>query len=420
MVAAPFDHLPEQRLQVQSLSAKHGHDERDALAEDLERPVCVRARRRRGRARVSPGIGIGIPRVRRARLQERPERRVEPRLPVVGNRVGVPIPVSTRLALGGVAVDGDDRRRHPARPLRGERIGNTRRGLLGGRVVPRHRSTHSCLPRDPQSAVVVKSFEGSLCCVSRRRERAEPLRRCGDASTCGSNGLLIGGNVLLLSTSGFKKTFSGACPTLAVMIAVKYYIDQVNETSMPRHSRERANAVRPFADGHARSARSTGATRSRRRCVRVARLVSSRPMGPIRGCFDSRAFFFLWTCGDSRSGPRTLAHRLPPLEPQASKRHDVPDLRRRATREQRGRPEHPRVEPPGASFAARHVTRARLLEKTRRLLLSFMMTTIPHVSFFFVEKPQRQVAPSPTTDASRPRRPRRPLLTEPRPPRSIA
>ena len=59
--------------------------------------------------------------------------------------------------------------------------------------------------------------------MSRRRERAEPLRRCGDASTCGSNGLLIGGNVLLLSTSGFKKTFSGACPTLAVMIAVKYY-----------------------------------------------------------------------------------------------------------------------------------------------------------------------------------------------------
>ena len=148
------------------------------------------------------------------------------------------------------------------------------------------------------------------------------------------------------------------------------------------HSRERANAVRPFADGHARSARSIGATRSRRRCVRVARLVSSRPMGPTGGCLDSRAFFLL-TCGDSRSGPRTLAHRLPPLEPQASKRHDVPDLRRRATREQRGRPEHPRVEPPGASFAApsRHMrTPAR---KTRRLLLSFMMTTIPHVSFYF-------------------------------------
>ncbi len=116
----------------------------------------------------------------------------------------------------------------------------------------------------------------------------------------------------------------------------------------------------------------------------MARLVFSRPMGPTGGCLDSRAFFLL-TCGDSRSGPRTLAHRLPPLEPQASKRHDVPDLRRRATREQRGRPEHPRVEPPGASFAARHVTCARLLEKTRRLLLSFMMTTIPHVSFFFVK-----------------------------------
>ena len=218
----------------------------------------------------------------------------------------------------------------------------------------------------------------------------------------------------------FQKNIFGRMPHARRHDRGEILHDQVNETSMPRHSRERANAVRPFADGHARSARSTGATRSRRRCVRVARLVSSRPMGPIRGCFDSRAFFFLWTCGDSRSGPRTLAHRLPPLEPQASKRHDVPDLRRRATREQRGRPEHPRVEPPGASFAARHVTRARLLEKTRRLLLSFMMTTIPHVSFFFVEKPQRQVAPSPTTDASRPRRPRRPLLTEPRPPRSIA
>ena len=168
--------------------------------------------------------------------------------------------------------------------------------------------------------------------------------------------------MLLLSTSGFKKTFSAAACLHArrhdriddrgEITAAHIDHQQVNETSAPRHSRERANAVRPFADGHARSARSTGATKSRGRCVRVARLVSSRPMGPTGGCLDSRAFFLL-TCGDSRSGPRTLAHRLPPLEPQALKRHDVPDLRRRATREQRGRPEHPRVEPPGASFAAR-------------------------------------------------------------------
>ena len=78
--------------------------------------------------------------------------------------------------------------------------------------------------------------------------------------------ILIGGNVLLLSTSGFKKTFSAA----ACLHARRHdridrgeitaaHIDnhqQVNETSAPRHSRERANAVRPFADGHARSSRS--------------------------------------------------------------------------------------------------------------------------------------------------------------------
>jgi hypothetical protein len=128
------------------------------------------------------------------------------------------------------------------------------------------------------------------------------LRRCGDASTCGSNGLLIGGNVLLLSTSGFKKTFSGACPTLAVMIAVKYYIDQVNETSMPRHSRERANAVRPFADGHARSARSNRGVgvSSEVRSGGTARLSSFGP-DPVGGCLDSRAFFFL-DIRDARSG----------------------------------------------------------------------------------------------------------------------
>ena len=163
----------------------------------------------------------------------------------------------------------------------------------------------------------------------------------------------------------------------------------------------------------------TGASGSRRRCVRVARLVSRRSAWTLSAGASILAPFSSSTFG-TRDPASTSAHRPHPLHPQASKRHDVPDLRRRATREQRGRPEHPRVEPPGASFAARHVTCARLLEKTRRLLLSFMMTTIPHVSFFFVEKPQRQVAPSPTTDASRPRRPRRPLLTEPRPPRSIA
>ena len=159
------------------------------------------------------------------------------------------------------------------------------------------------------------------------------------------------------------------------------------------HSRERANAVRPFADGHARSARSIGATRSRRRCVRVARLVSSRPMGPTGGCLDSRAFFLL-TCGDSRSGPRTLAHRLPPLEPQASKRHDVPDLRRRATREQRGRPEHPRVEPPGAS-SARHLTHvhARVRRNAAADFVAFRCLR-PHTGLgFFVENLAKKTSP---------------------------
>ena len=191
------------------------------------------------------------------------------------------------------------------------------------------------------------------------------------------------------------------------MIACEIYtlIDnqQVNESSMRRATRESART--PFV-------RSPTVTRGPRGQQGRRGLVGGAfgwRGSSLLGRWDPSAGasilapFSSWTCGDSRSGPRTLAHRLPPLEPQASKRHDVPDLRRRATREQRGRPEHPRVEPPGASFAARHVTRARLLEKTRRLLLSFISTTIPHVSFFFVEKPQRQVAPSPTTDASRPR-----------------
>ena len=196
---------------------------------------------------------------------------------------------------------------------------------------------------------------------------------------------------------------------------------QGNETSPPA-TRESARASFVPSPTVTRGPRGqTGAIRSRRRCARAARLSLIVRQGPIRRGPDSRYIFLLeGNPGGLAIRASTSAHRLAPLEPQASKRHDVPDLRRRATREQRGRPEHPRVEPPGASFAARHVTCARLLEKTRRLLLSFMMTTIPHVSFFFVEKPQRQVAPSPTTDASRPRRPRRPLLTEPRPPRSIA
>ena len=174
---------------------------------------------------------------------------------------------------------------------------------------------------------------------------------------------------------------------------------QVNESSMRRAPLERARERRSSVRRRSRAVRAVN-----RGDEVVGGAFGWRgssllgPGTPIRGCFDSRA---LPGRGDSRSGLE-LAHCLPPLEPQASKRHDVPDLRRRATREQRGRPEHPRVEPPGASFAARHVTRARLLEKTRRLLLSFISTTIPHVSFFFVEKPQRQVAPSPTTDASRP------------------
>jgi hypothetical protein len=142
----------------------------------------------------------------------------------------------------------------------------------------------------------------------------------------------------------------------------------------------------------------------------VARLVSSRPMGPTGGCLDSRAFFLL-TCGDSRSGPRTLAHRLPPLEPQASKRHDVPDLRRRATREQRGRPEHPRVEPPGASFA-RHLTHvhARVRSKRGGCICLFSMTAYPYGSRFFRRKPREKAG---LFDGAVPRRSRDSFSPEP-------
>ena len=85
----------------------------------------------------------------------------------------------------------------------------------------------------------------------------------------------------------FQKNIFGRMPHARRHDRGEILHDQVNETSMPRHSRERANAVRPFADGHARSARSTGATRSRRRCVRVARLVSSRPGASILAPFSS-------------------------------------------------------------------------------------------------------------------------------------
>lgn len=121
------------------------------------------------------------------------------------------------------------------------------------------------------------------------------------------------------------------------------------------HSRERTNAVRPFADGHARSARSN-------RGVGVSSEVRSG--GTARLCRSARdpvggvprfSRLFLPRHSGTRDPASTSAHRPPPLHPQTSKRHDVPDLRRRATREQRGRPEHPRVEPPGASFA-RHLT----------------------------------------------------------------
>ena len=121
------------------------------------------------------------------------------------------------------------------------------------------------------------------------------------------------------------------------------------------HLRERTNAVRPFADGHARSARSN-------RGVGVSSEVRSG--GTARLCRSARdpvggvprfSRLFLPRHSGTRDPASTSAHRPPPLHPQTSKRHDVPDLRRRATREQRGRPEHPRVEPPGAPFA-RHLT----------------------------------------------------------------
>ena len=115
--------------------------------------------------------------------------------------------------------------------------------------------------------------------------------------------------------------------------------------------------------------------------------------------------------GDSRSGPRTLAHRLPPLEPQASKRHDVPDLRRRATREQRGRPEHPRVEPPGASFA-RHLTHvhARVRSKRGGCICRFSMTAYTYGSRFFRRKPREKAG---FFDGAVPRRSRDSFSPEP-------
>ena len=68
------------------------------------------------------------------------------------------------------------------------------------------------------------------------------------------------------------------------------------------HSRERANAVRPFADGHARSARSNRGVgvSSEVRSGGTARLSSFGP-DPVGGCLDSRAFFFL-DIRDARSG----------------------------------------------------------------------------------------------------------------------
>lgn len=99
-----------------------------------------------------------------------------------------------------------------------------------------------------------------------------------------------------------------------------------------------------------------------------------------------------------RSGTRdpasTSAHRPPPLHPQTSKRHDVPDLRRRATREQRGRPEHPRVEPPGAS-SARHLTHvhARVRRNAAADFVAFRCLR-PHTGLgFFVENLAKKTSP---------------------------
>ena len=132
---------------------------------------------------------------------------------------------------------------------------------------------------------------------------------------------------------------------------------QGNETSPPA-TRESARASFVPSPTVTRGPRGqTGAIRSRRRCARAARLSLIVRQGPIRRGPDSRYIFLLeGNPGGLAIRASTSAHRLAPLEPQASKRHDVPDLRRRATREQRGRPEHPNVEPSGESFAIRYLT----------------------------------------------------------------
>jgi hypothetical protein len=142
----------------------------------------------------------------------------------------------------------------------------------------------------------------------------------------------------------------------------------------------------------------------------VARLVSRRSARTLSAGASILAPFSSSTFG-TRDPASTSAHRPPLLHPQASKRHDVSDLRRRATREQRGRPEHPRVEPPGASFA-RHLTHvhARVRSKRGGCICLFSMTAYPYGSRFFRRKPREKAG---LFDGAVPRRSRDSFSPEP-------
>jgi hypothetical protein len=186
----------------------------------------------------------------------------------------------------------------------------------------------------------------------------------------------------------------------------------VDETSA-RRAATRESARTPFVRSPTvtRGPRGqTGASGSRRRCVRVARLVSRRSARTLSAGASILAPFSSSTFG-TRDPASTSAHRPPLLHPQASKRHDVSDLRRRATREQRGRPEHPRVEPPGASFA-RHLTHvhARVRSKRGGCICRFSMTAYPYGSRFFRRKPREKAG---FFDGAVPRRSRDSFSPEP-------